>query len=265
MSTSNEQNNPESVQDEISNQNESITNQRQNPHETVQLSKSTLALLNPHEEEQNPSDDEDEDEDEESSYWHKTFFNNIFKSLSDDQQTQSRSTNVDHPKKRMRPYIHRLQSQADRKSLDCGLSEHQLTAPYIEEEQPEKPEDFKRSSTTPLLSQEEQRSSSGAEGIYVCVYFKNYYVSHFKFSFKIGSSAPSHENSLRERAKKALAAHHLKTLFSPSDKEYLENTGNFSSELLPISISVPFLWFRRDHKGHRAVIINFTVDFVMIL
>lgn len=163
MSTSNEPNNPESVQNEISNQNESI---RQNPRETVQLSKSTLALLTPHEEEQSPSDDEDEVEDE-SSHWHDNFFANVFKSIGDNQPTQPRSTNVDHQKRQKRPYIHRLQSQADRKSLDCGLSEHQLAAPYIEEEQPEKPEDFKRSSTTPLLTSEEQLESSEAEGIFI--------------------------------------------------------------------------------------------------
>ncbi|CAB4388903.1 unnamed protein product [Rhizophagus irregularis] len=226
MSTSNEPNNPESVQNEISNQNENI---RQNPRETVQLSKSTLALLNPHEEEQSPSDDEDEEEDE-SSHWHDNFFANVFKSLGDNQPTQPRSTNVDHQKRQKRPYIHRLQSQADRKSLDCGLSEHQLAAPYIEEEQPEKPEDFKRSSTTPLLTPEEQLESSEAEG----------------------SSVRPHENSLRDRAKKALALHHIQNLFTPSNKEHLENAGNLASELLPISISVPFLWARLDYKGRRA-------------
>lgn len=82
----------------------------------------------------------------------------------------------------------------------------------------------------------------------------NKFISYLNSRFNIGSSVRPHENSLRDRAKKALALHHIQNLFTPSNKEHLENAGNLASELLPISISVPFLWARLDYKGRRAVI-----------
>ena len=117
-------------------------------------------------------------------------------------------------------------------------------------------------SEAPLLTVEEQQASSEAEGIYhkyIYLFFKKRKRLFFKLKiiykyYKGSNTALPESNSLRERAKKALALHKAQHVFATSKKTHLEDAGNFSSIMLQISLSVPYLWARRDHKDRKAVL-----------
>jgi hypothetical protein len=47
-------------------------------------------------------------------------------------------------------------------------------------------------------------------------------------------------------------------MISSSDRTHLKDTGNLGFLTFPSPIIVPYLWARRDYKGHKAVIkLNF--------
>ncbi|CAI2162099.1 19719_t:CDS:10 [Funneliformis geosporum] len=217
--------------------NESIENHQHD--QVVGLSGQTLALMNADKEESNESDD-DEKSEEEIPQWQKTIFLSVLKVLGEDQSTP-RATHVDMPRKR--PYVRRLRDSVNN-PLECGLNEQQLAAPYVEEELPEQPEALKRNSIeseAPLLTVEEQEANLEEQQAYLEEQRANLEIE--------GSNV---KNSLRGRVKKAIAAHKFQQAVATLDKTHLENAGDFPSILLPIAISIPYLWARRDSKDRKA-------------
>lgn len=117
----------------------------------VQLSNKTLALFNQNKDDKNDSSTKNEsDNEDEQSYWQQSILSNIF-------NTKGNSTN--QPRRRRRNTDpNKQQRRRKSKPLEyaSGPSDDQLSAPYIEEHHPEKP-DFIRQSSQPdsdLISEE---------------------------------------------------------------------------------------------------------------
>ncbi|CAG8441424.1 6591_t:CDS:10 [Funneliformis caledonium] len=198
----------------------------ENHHEGlfVDLSGKTLALIRADKEDPNESDDDEKDK-VEIPERQKNMFHSVLNVLGENRSTP-RSTRLNITRKRH--YVRRLRDSVNN-PFECGLNEHQLAAPYVEEQLPDQPEYLQRNSiesNAPLLNEGEQ-----SEGI---------------------TNGSNVTISLRGRVKKALAAHEFQQMAANPDNTRLENAGDFPSIMLPIAISIPYLWARRDHEGRKA-------------
>lgn len=69
------------------------------------------------------------------------------------------------------------------------------------------------------------------------------------------------KNLFHRRVRKALAMSRINSVISSSDRKHLRDTGNLGVLTFPTPIIVPYLWARRDNKGHKAVI---KLNFILI-
>ncbi|GBC05685.1 hypothetical protein RclHR1_06370012 [Rhizophagus clarus] len=202
----------------------------------VQLSNKTLALLNQNKDNENDSSTHYESDNEnDQSYWQHSILSNVFntKGSSTSQPGHRRNTdpNKQPRRRRSRP-----------KEYASGPSDDQLSAPYIEEHHPEKP-DFlrqRRHSETPetdLISEEAGPSN--------------------QIKQQIEGEVKNTKHLFHSRVRKALAMARVNKMISSSDRRHLRDTGNLGVLTFPSPIIVPYLWARRDNKGHKAPFILF--------
>ncbi|CAG8605205.1 4974_t:CDS:10 [Funneliformis mosseae] len=195
----------------------------------VEFSNRTLALLNPNKDERSSpyeSENEEREPAEESPNWRASIMSNLFhmKGVSTGQPDSHSHSDL---KKRPKPPRRQRSKPLE---LATGLSEDQLSAPYVEEVLPERPDFIRRPPFTSDTNEAE--SSNKAE------------------SSEVGES--STRNKFQKRVKKALALSKANQVFNTSDRNHLQDTGNLGVLIFPSPITVPYLWARRDYKKRKA-------------
>ncbi|EXX61011.1 phospholipase D [Rhizophagus irregularis DAOM 197198w] len=206
----------------------------------VQLSNKTLALLNQNKDDKNDSStkNESDNEEDEQSYWQQSILSNIFNTKGNSKSQPRRRRNTDPNKQQRRRKSKPLENAP-------GPSDDQLSAPYIEEHHPEQPyfTRQRRQSEPPdsdLISEEAGPSNQIKQQL-----------EEEKEEVK------DTKTLFRSRVRKALAMSKINKMISSSDRKHLRDTGNLGVLTFPSPIIVPYLWARRDNKGHKAPFILF--------
>ncbi|CAI2169391.1 2838_t:CDS:10 [Funneliformis geosporum] len=119
----------------------------------------------------------------------------------------------------------RRRSSYKKKLPSSDPSEKQLLAPYVEEQQPEKPYYMKH----PSVGQSSDLANPGTSQ---------------------SSSRPS--TSLRQHLKRASLLNTINRVFTHHDREHLQDTGNFGALVFFSPSTIPFLWAKTDSKGRKA-------------
>nr|CAG8445707.1 3808_t:CDS:10 [Entrophospora candida] len=199
----------------------------------VELSKKTLALLNPQENVSPTSSDIDENED--LPHWQKSIIDGFFNLIGEEPPTNSsfRSNNQTQSPPRRKPFS---RHQSTLSEFDPTITEDQLAAPYIPEKKPENPSILRNLLNATENSRFSQQSTSQDSN----------------------SGSSQIKARLRDRVQTALAIHSVNKLFGAGKygKDHLKEAGNVDRLLFPSPVIVPFLWMRRDNKNQKALAIT---------
>ncbi|CAG8464425.1 6353_t:CDS:10 [Acaulospora morrowiae] len=204
----------------------------------VELDDKTMALLKQNKNMTETQGHEESIGNQEIPIFERIVLNKFYSFMSDESPSQAGNSHAPTPSDSSRQVSRRYTTKRRPVSITYSPSAARLSAPYIEEQRPERPEIMKHLSNEQIAGSSVVPEAGPSEE-------------------SEGNTRRSARESLKASVRKAINLANVNKMFATFDnKEHLQTVESMGVLTFPSAMMVPFLWMRRDHRGKKALAIT---------